>query len=375
MAERVIFSVRDLKVKVSSETNEEINTLLSTTVVGSEGGMQYTMRNIAARIANYGQSIRFISVHLKTSLAAVIGTVYRECSLGATNHSCTYLRFLSFRQQYQTEKFVAGKRRRKAENDREDSFRNQTLRIFGKPHLFDYTGVDEESRHLLYCFVEGKNIRSQNLIKQAGFQYLSSFSTIPFSRFWPKSDRRVTVAKPEEYGEVLTQLRKFYSNYSFYFDNCAFHADSYYVLRENGRIIAGLSAVPTEYVIRNVPGAGGWIMMNILPFAPFFRRLFNPGLFRFVSLGYIFFEPGREDALSPLFETVCAVKGINTALTWADIKSTLNKSIISSVSLGTISRMLNPKPGQVYVRFINYTEEDKKEFPDAPVYISGFDFT
>ena len=283
MAERVIFSVRDLKVKVSSETNEEINALLSSTIVGSEGGMQYTMRNIGARIANYGQSIRFISVHLKTSLAAVIGTVYRQCSLRETHHHCTYLRFLSFRQQYQTEKFVAGQGRRKAENDREDSFRNQTLRIFGKPHLFDYADVDENSKHLLYCFVEGKNKRSQNLIKHAGFQYLRSFCTIPFSRFRPKSDPRVTVANSDDYSEVLAQLRDFYSSYSFYFDQFVFHADSYYVLRENGRIIAGLSAVPTEYVIRNVPGAGGWIMMNILPFAPFFKRLFNPGLFRFVS--------------------------------------------------------------------------------------------
>ncbi len=129
-----------------------------------------------------------------------------------------------------------------------------------------------------------------------------------------KADQRVSVATPDEHGEILNRLREFYSNHSFYFEQFVFRADSFYVLRENGRIIAGLSAIPTEYVIHNVPGAGGWIMMKILPFAPFFRRLFNPGLFRFVSLGYIFYLPGREDALTPLFESVCAAKGINTAL-------------------------------------------------------------
>jgi hypothetical protein len=146
-------------------------------------------------------------------------------------------------------------------------------------------------------------------------------------------------------------------------------------LRENGRIIAGLSAIPTEYVIHNVPGAGGWIMMKILPFAPFFRRLFNPGLFRFVSLGYIFYQPGREDALAPLFESVCAEKGINTALTWADQKSPLYTAITTRVSLGIINSMLNAKPGLVYARFINYPEELNKVFDDVPAYISGFDFT
>jgi len=374
MTGKVIFSFRDLHVKVSPETTREINELLSSTVVGSEGGVQYTMRNIEARIAGYGDSIRFISVILKNKLAAVIGTCYRECSPGVPGHQCTYLRYLSFRQQYQTEKFRPGLRKRKAENDRQDSFRNQTLRIFGKPHLFGYDGVDENSRHLLYCFVEGKNKRSQNLIQQAGLHYIRSFCTIAFSRFRLKADQRVSVASPGEHGEILNRLRGFYKNYSFYFEQDVFRSESYYVLRENGRIIAGMSAVPTEYVIRNVPGAGGWIMMKILPFAPFFRKLFNPGLFRFVSVGYIFYEPGREDALSPLFESVCAAKGINTALTWADQESPLYRAVTSGVSLGIIHSMLNTKPGLIYARFINYPEEEQKVFDDAPTFISGFDF-
>jgi len=375
MTEKTIISVGDLNVRVSSETSDEINNLLSSTIVGSEGGVQYTMRNIAARIANYGKTIRLISVHLRSSLVAVIGTCYRDCSLGDLAYPSTYLRFLSFRPQYQTARFMPGLRKNTTGIDKDDSFKSRTLRLFGMPHILEYDGVNEKSPHLLYCFVEGKNERSQNLIRQAGFEYLRSFNTIAFSRFNPKSDPRVTLAMPQEHKEVLEYLREFYKGYSFYFEQFAFHDNSYYVVRENGRIIAGVSAIPTEYVLHDVPGAGGWIMMNILPFAPFFKRLFNPGLFRFLSLGYIFHLPGREDALAPLFESVCAAKKINTALTWADGGSDLYRTITEKISLGTLNTIFKTKPGLFFARFINYREEDKNPFHASPAFISGFDFT
>jgi len=37
--------------------------------------------------------------------------------------------------------------------------------------------------------------------------------------------------------------------------------------------------------------------------------------------------------------------------------------------------MLNAKPGLVYAKFINFTENEKESFYDAPAYISGFDFS
>ena len=43
--------------------------------------------------------------------------------------------------------------------------------------------------------------------------------------------------------------------------------------------------------------------------------------------------------------------------------------------MGALNRMLNAKPGLVYSRFINLTEEEKEVFYNAPAYISGFDFS
>jgi hypothetical protein len=375
MEGNTVIKYKNLEVRVSTESDDEINDLLASTIVGSEGGMQYTMRNIPARIANYGTSIRLVSLIRNYSLAAVIGTCHRECSLGGTLHNCIYLRFLSFRQQYQTGRVVHNTKKEEHEQHEGDSFRNQALRIFSKPHLLGFPGVEEMGKSILYAFVESKNERSKNLIQKAGYEYIRSFLTLAFSRFNPKPDIRVSVASMNEYPEISDELRSFYKEYSFYFDQFAFHNDSYYVLRESGRIVAGVSAVPTEYVIKNVPGVWGWIMMKVLPFFPFFRRLFAPGLFRFVSLGSIFYMPGREDALAPLFESVCAATGLNTCLTWADDRGPLYDVLRTRVSMGALNRMLNAKPGLVYARFVNYTEEEKEPFYDAPAFIAGFDFS
>ena len=43
--------------------------------------------------------------------------------------------------------------------------------------------------------------------------------------------------------------------------------------------------------------------------------------------------------------------------------------------MGALNRMLNAKPGLVYTRFLNFSEEEKEPFYNAPAYISGFDFS
>jgi hypothetical protein len=60
---------------------------------------------------------------------------------------------------------------------------------------------------------------------------------------------------------------------------------------------------------------------------------------------------------------------------WLDDRSDLFDKIRTRVKLGALNRMLNAKPGLVYTKFINLTDEEKERFYDAPAYISGFDFS
>ena len=219
------------------------------------------------------------------------------------------------------------------------------------------------------------NERSKNLVNQAGYEYIRSFLTIAFSRFYPKSDKRVFKLSDEEKGKMESLLLEYYRDYSFFTTEYSFFGDRYYVLKEGDEIIAGVNAIPSVYKVYDVPGIWGWVMMKILPKAPYYRKLFRPGEFRYLVFDAIYCKEGREDLLANLFESACAAEGFHTGLTWLDDRSQLYDKIKTGARMGALNRMLNAKPGLVYTKFINLTQEEKDYFYDAPAYISGFDFS
>ena len=259
--------------------------------------------------------------------------------------------------------------------EKDDSFKQKTLEIFSKPHLLDLQDVFEGDKHIMYAFVESMNERSKNLVHQAGYEYIRSFLTVAFSRFSPETDKRVSKLTEQEKPEMEKLLLDFYRDYSFFTTEYSFYGDKYYVLKENDEIIAGVCAIPTSFKVYDIPGIWGWVMMKVLPKTPYFRRLFRPGEFRYLVFDAIYCKKGSEELLAPLFESACAPKGFNTGLTWLDDRSQLYDKIRTRVKMGALNRMLNAKPGLVYTKFINLTEEEKEYFYDAPAYISGFDFS
>jgi hypothetical protein len=70
MFERVVFNYKDLEVRVSDHANDEILFLLDHTIQGSEGGMRYSLQNVAPRIDAYKDNIRFVSLYKKNQLTA-----------------------------------------------------------------------------------------------------------------------------------------------------------------------------------------------------------------------------------------------------------------------------------------------------------------
>jgi hypothetical protein len=375
MFEKKVFDYKGLEVRVSDYANDGILDILNHSVQGSEGGLRFSLKNIAPRIAAYKDQIRFVSLYKKNHITGTVGSCYRISGQGNLRYPSSYLRYLAFQSTYQTD---TGRRKRnkaliKPEND--DSFKQKTLEIFSKPHLLDLNDVFEGDRHIMYAFVESKNERSKNLVNQAGYEYIRSFLTVAFSRFSPKTDKRVVKLKDEEKVKMELLLRGYYLEYSFFSTDYSFFGDKYYVLKEGEEIIAGVSAIPSVYKVYDVPGVWGWVMMKVLPKTPYFRRLFRPGEFRYLVFDAIYCKKGRENQLGKLFESACAAEGFHTALTWLDDHSQLFEKLRNVVRMGALNRMLNAKPGLVYSRFINLSEKEKEYFYNAPAYISGFDFS
>jgi len=376
MFEKTIISHKELEVRVSDHANQAMLEILSQAVQGSEGGFRFQLQNIPARIDAYGDQIRFVTLYRRNKVTGTVGSCYRVTGQGKLRYSSSHLRYLAFLSVYQTSYKPGKKRKDLIKTEKDDTFKNKTLEIFSKPHLLDFDHVEEDQKHIMYAFIESMNERSKSLVNKAGYDYIRSFLTVAFSRFNPKPDSRVSKLSSEaEKKEMEALLLKYYKEHSFFSTDNIFFGDRYYVIRENGRIVAGVSAIPSSYRIYDMPGVWGWISMKILPDAPYFKRLFNPDEFRHLVFHAIYCEEGREDLLADLFESVCASEGYHTGLTWLDDRSDLYDKLRSGVRMGALNRILNAKPGLVYARFINLSEEEKECFYDAPAYISGFDFS
>jgi len=375
MFERSVLKYQGLEIRVSDHADEGMLDILNHAVQGSEGGLRFSLQNIAPRIAAYKDQIRFVSLYKKNQIIGTVGSCFRISGQGNLRYPTSYLRYLAFQTTYQSD--LNWRKRRKAviKPEKDYNFKQKTLEIFSRPHLLDINDVQEGDKHILYAFVESMNERSKNLVHQAGYEYIRSFLTVAFSRFSPKSDRRVVRLSDEEKEKMETLLLEYYSNYSFFSTDYSFFGDKYYVLKDGDEIIAGVSAIPSVYKVYDIPGIWGWVMMSVLPTAPYFRRLFQPGEFRHLVFDSIYCKKGRENLLAKLLESACAAEGFHTGITWLDDRSQLYDKIRTGVKMGALNRMLNAKPGLVYARFINLKEKEKDCFYDAPAYISGFDFS
>jgi hypothetical protein len=375
MFEKSILTFHGLEVKVTDHASEGIMDILNHSVQGSEGGLRFSLQNIASKIAAYKDQIRFISLYKKNKITGTVGACFRLSGQGALRYPSTYIRYLAFQSTYQTDINwrKKGPEQIKAESD--DSFKQKTLEIFSRPHLLDLPGIFEQDKHIMYAFLESMNERSKNLVHQAGFEYIRSFLTVAFSRFNPKADLRVAKLTEQEKPVMKELLLDFYKDYSFFTAEYAFYSDKYYILKEGDEIIAGVCAIPTSYKVYDVPGIWGWVMMKVLPKVPYYRRLFGPGEFRYLVFDAIYCKKGREAVLANLFESACAAEDFNTGLTWLDDRSELFDKMRTEVDMGALNRMLNAKPGLVYARFVNLRDEEKNKFYDAPAYVSGFDFS
>ena len=373
MEQESITDYKRLEVKRIDKADEEIIGLLKETILGSEGGMRYSMQNAEERIKAYGDGLSFMALYKRNSLKGVIGMCRRNTMNCGVPYSSTHLRYLSVQSAFQTEKAPARK------NDRhsfvEESLKQKIFPMFrGSNRDGDDAGEPTEP-HVMYAYVESHNERSRNLINQAGYEYIRSFLTIAFSRFKPEPNASVTRLTPEEEPAMAGLLAGQYSNYCFYSDEFTFTGHRYYVLRKDNEIVAGVSAIPARYRVVNVPGLWGWLMMKVFPVTPLFRRLFQPEEFRYIILNAIYCRKGNEDLLPDLFEAVCAEEGYNTALTWLDDHSELFDVLRTNRRMGMLNRLLNAKPGLVYAYFSGLTQEETVKFYECPAYISGFDFS
>jgi hypothetical protein len=372
MTQDTIIGYKGLEIRHKESADEEILALLGRTVLGTEGGLRYSVRNFTERMKFYGIGLSFIGLYKKNNLAGVIGLCERKTTTLGKEYSSTFLRYLSVRSSFQIAR-VKDNRMEKLIRA-EDTFKQQIFSMFSNPSGLPGGRKDPSEPHIIYACVEGENERSKNFVRQAGYEHISSLRTIAFSRFKPRANPSVTRLSPEEEPAMAELLSEHYREYCFYTGQFSFLNHQYYVLKKDDRIVAGVSALPTTFNIIDFPGIQGWVLLKVLPYMPLFKKIFKPHEFRFLIFDSIYCRDGNDHLLADLFEAVCAAEGYHSAITWVDEKSALFRSLKAKVRMGVLNKILTTSPGFVYASFSNISPEDQKKFYDCPAYLSGVDF-
>jgi hypothetical protein len=353
--------------------DEDFVDLLARTIWGTPGKTLYQHLDTRRRVRQLSHT-HYLSLRKDGRTRAGMALCQRATRDGTQLSNALYIRYLSFAEQMR--KKTGGKAASGARFALRSAslIKNQMAQFFSHPDQL-VTPLPGTEKSYYYAYVESENERSLQICYSFGFQKIRSFRTLPFSRFFPKKSEWVKKAGPEDHNEILAAVNRQYENYEQYFTDHLFQDDHYYILQKNGRMLAGVRAMPVNWVVQYLPGLSGRLTQNLVPHVPLLSRLYNPKDFRFAAIEGLFYLPGEEQALYTLLESTLAELQLNTALIWLDDESELYTTIKDSGKLGLLYYLEKPSPVNVLVRFPDPNPETLAAYQRMPAYISALDLT
>ncbi len=350
-------------LKVETSPTAEIVSLLEQNTIGTpKKSMVYQHATMRSKLFGI-QNPHFVNLKKGTSLIGTCCFCERE-SLDPNKGKIDsfYIRYFSFKPSFR----AWGKSRK---SNSTSLLRTEIHDILKGTNF----GKAEGSRFYHYAYVDPNNERSKKLCMEFGFTSLRYFKPIMFGRIFPNQHKRIEQLPPAEYDHMRILLRDFYSSYSMFNYENLLGKYSYYVLRQEGKIVAGLQAAVDNWKILSMPGKFGVTAIAAISRIPILNRILNQD-FRFLAIEGIYHAPGHELSISKLIEGLLSHHRLKCALMFLDEKSTLFNSI-KSLNLGIAGKLSKPISGEVIGRFNGMSEEEMLCIKNSPAYISAIDIT
>jgi GNAT superfamily N-acetyltransferase len=312
------------------------------------------------------------------------GAMYRLCDYEASLGHVPGARFLGLRKQGKLVALrILLKKRISWKSESLQAFYHGLLCVdpreqnqgYGKAlveRTLDYIEQRSEPRTIIYSFIEAGNHRSKRIAESLGYKRLGTFFATWFSRLHPKKSIRISPLSARDIPELLNRLDHQYQDHALTDFSTSVQQDSYRVLRDNTRMIAGLQADPQRWVFESLGGTGGFVAVKVLPHIPVLGNLFNPQNFRFLKVGNVFFSPGHADAASELLEATLAGSALKVAVLFIDKNSSAYKEWLSKSKLGLLNSLAEVEV-HVMARFHGFSTEEITDFANRPLAISPID--
>jgi hypothetical protein len=318
---------------------------------GSEGAV-YERKNINELLPLLHQA-HLVTVEKGDSIQATAIFCHSTVTAGKHTLSCQYIRYFAASEEIRGQKLIK-------------HFAGKVMQLVRE--------AEQEKTIFIGC-VEKGNIRSYKVVENAGYKPIGLLTVNAFSRFFPKPDARIArVNGDTEKQEVLGLLKRNYSQHALVHFNYIFLNDNYFVIREQGEIMAGCQFHRAQWAINQMPGLSGKIIMNVLPHTPLLSKVFNPRKFEFLAIEGIYFKPGHENTWLKLVEGLLHQEKLNSALFWLGETCPYRKIILGNGKLGVLHSFVKNSGAYVMASYKNMSAEDIEAVESHPQYASAFDY-
>lgn len=369
----VLLQLKSLTLNHETEAAPDVVEAIKNNILGNPDGIRYRHLDSLQKITDI-KPLLFFTLRRDSNLLYVMALVERITKL-KNKHYYTYnVRYVIFNQLF-TAKTLTSENKPNGFQKIGNSIIKEGMRKHAEN--FKFTLKDESAnpeKKLYYSYVEESNLRSMNFT-QFFFESIRNISVITCSHVFPKIDKCVSKIKTEELSEVCSLIRETYANHSFFFINENDILSNYYVVKTGDKIVAGVKAETANWKFEQLPGKGGKFLIKALPYLPVISRIIKPKRFSFLTFDTIYCPEGNEKYLSKLFESVCALTKVYSAMIYLDKGDELYPKINQLKKMGILNKLFKNANGVVLARFVNFSDEEKEEYYNSPAYLSGYDMT
>ena len=369
---RTLLTYHDLTVEVETSPSQELIDHMLGTVLGQPGSFRYRHMNLVEKLTSPGENY-YMYLRKGGRMIGSVGFVDRRTETGAVAHDSWMIRFFSIKAPMRT----VPKKRKEKTDVKDENKRGTVLGRFIQPVVANPSQLrekgDAEAPAIIYALIEQKNLRSMNFSTQMGLETVGKVANFSFSRMRPGKSDRMGQLQDSEHGEMASLLNDYYRDYTLFFTDPLFRDNGYYVIKESGRVVAGLQAYPVSWHIVDFGSGMANQLVRLLVKIPWVRKRINPEEVKLLAFDGIYCEPGHESTLYELMEGVLERTGRYVAMLMMDLNSHLYGIFRKQQKLGIMHRVLGSFTADVRMRFINLPDETRKRFVDQPTYIPTYD--
>jgi hypothetical protein len=359
--EQVLFEQGGIKLIAYPHLTDQFRKQMTHTILGRKGSLRYQHTLAVSKASRIDRTV-FLQLQWRSRLIGSIALSLQQVKMHNLTKNVIYVRYFSISgllSNHQGQD-TAG------QGEKKSKIKAAVIELFKSPSkLFP----EIEQVDGMYAYVEADNLPSRRNVEMTGFQQIGHFTTLIYSRMFPRKRLKVEILEPQQFPQIKLLLDAYYQDHHLvpnWYSIISHPGRKYIVHKVDDEIVVGACFSLNQWNIISMPGAIGWINRNLLSKIPLVRRVFFGDRLQFLDLEMVYIKKGFEAYFPLLIETLLFKENLHHALLWSAPTSTLHNQLIKGGNFGILQKLNQPSKAGVYFKSFL-----KEELHNAPCYISA----